>query len=331
MRTIGAFLLLFVAACMQAPASEPPQRVEEKSYVSIGGIEQWVTIRGDDDRKPLLLLLHGGPGDVQSPFAAAYAPYERDFVFVQWDQRGAGRTYARAGAATPDLTLERQVADGIELAEHLHKRFPKSDLILLGHSWGSVVATGVVQKRPELFDAYVGTGQVSSWAAITNWQFDFLKEKARSSGDTAALASLEAIGKPDPTNIGQYFMMTRPLRSYMTESDKAWFANLQVAAQASGETPDDLKNASAGMNFSGGKLIQTLVRTDLTASTQFAMRYCVIQGRHDLNAPTDPAKAYFDTVTAPKKRFAVIEGSGHFALATHQAAFIADIKTCLAQ
>jgi proline iminopeptidase len=331
LRIIGCILLL-LAACTQAPAPEAaPQRVEEKTYLPIGGIEQWVTIRGEDHRKPILLLVHGGPGDVQSPFTLTYAPYEGSFLLVQWDQRGAGRTFAKAGNTTPDLTLDRQVADGVELAEYLHKRFPKSDLIVLGHSWGSVVATGMVQARPELVDAYVGTGQVSSWAAITNWQFEFLKEKARSSGDAAALASLEAIGKPDPTNIVQYFTFTRPLRSHMSDSDKQWLANLETAAHASGETPDDLKNASAGMNFSGRKLIQTLVRTDLTTATQFAMPYCVIQGRHDLNAPTDPARAYFDTVKAPKKRFAVIENAGHFALATHQAEFVADIKTCLTQ
>ena len=93
-------------ACREVPA----RRVEEARYLTVGGIEQWVTLRGARDRNPVLLLLHGGPGDVQSPLPSVYAPYERDFVLVQWDQRGAGRTFSRNGVA--GLTLERQAEDG---------------------------------------------------------------------------------------------------------------------------------------------------------------------------------------------------------------------------
>src|SRR5688500_5995235 len=101
-----------LCACFHAPAYA--ERVEEASFISIGGIDQWVTIRGDDD-KPVLLLHHGGPGDVQSPFVSVYALYENDFLLVQWDQRGAGQIFAASGAA--DITLETQISDGIELSE----------------------------------------------------------------------------------------------------------------------------------------------------------------------------------------------------------------------
>jgi pimeloyl-ACP methyl ester carboxylesterase len=322
---------LAVAACASAPEA-PAQRIEESVFVTVGGIDQLITIRGDDTRKPVLLLVHGGPGDAQSFFIETYAPYEKDFVLVQWDQRGAGRTFEKLGPATPDLTLERQVDDGVDLARQLRKRFPKNDLIVLGHSWGSVIATGMVQKQPALFDAYVGTGQVATWAAGVQWQFDFLKERARANNDAAALASLEAIGKPDPRNIVQYFTFSRPLRSHMNDSDKAWFANMKAIAARGGATETDIETAGKGMDFSGGKLIQTMIREDLVSTApRFETRYCVIQGEHDLSTPTAPAKAYFDIVTAPKKRYAVIEGAGHFALATHQAAFIAEMKTCIGQ
>src|ERR1043165_4978407 len=102
----------FTAALLLAGpvhAQRSAQRIEDPSFISIGGIEQWVTIRGDDRRHPVLLFLHGGPGDVQSPFVSTYAPYEKDFVLVQWDQRGMGRTFAKNGAA--GVTLERLIAD----------------------------------------------------------------------------------------------------------------------------------------------------------------------------------------------------------------------------
>src|SRR5215510_3556975 len=149
MRCIAApvFIAFLVAGFVHAQGSA--QRVEQASFIKVGGIEQWVTIRGDNRRNPVLLLLHGGPGDVQSPFISTYAPYEKDFVLVQWDERGAGRTFAKNGAA--GVTREKLIADAIDLAEQLHTRFPGSPLILFGHSWGTIVGTAMAQQRPELF------------------------------------------------------------------------------------------------------------------------------------------------------------------------------------
>ena len=328
MRCIAAsFIALFLAAgALHAQASA--RRIEEASFITIGGIEQWVTIRGDDRRKPVLLLLHGGPGDVQSSFVSTYAPYEKDFVLVQWDQRGAGRTFAKNGAA--GVTRETLIADGIDLAEHLHKRFPRSSLILFGHSWGSIIATAMAQQRPELFAAYVGTGQVSSWADTVQFQFDFLKQRYRETGDTAALAALEAIGKPDPKDVKQYFGFSRPIRQHMNRSDTAWLTGLKSRYIAEGETEVTLQAIGDGMNASGSALIDASVAGDLSATaTSFKIPYYVIQGRHDLFSPTSLVEAYFNRVSAPKKRLIIIEDGGHFALSTHQAEVIGTLKAMI--
>lgn len=304
------------------------QRIEEAKYLSIGGIDQWVTIRGDDASKPVLFLIHGGPGDVQSPFVSVYAPYEREFVLVQWDERGAGRTFAKNGAA--GVSLEKQIADGIDLSEQLRKRFPKQKLILFGHSWGSIVATGMAQQRPDLFDAYVGTGQVSSWADTVQFQFDFLKQRYKENGDSAGLAALEKIGKPDPKNVDQYFGFSRPLRKNMNPSDTAWLSNMLQVLKDNGETEATLKALGDGSSASGKALIGSSVATDLPATaTNFKIPYYVIQGRDDLFSPTPLAKAYFDKVSAPKKQFIVIEDAGHFALSTHQKEVIAALQSLL--
>jgi pimeloyl-ACP methyl ester carboxylesterase len=314
-------VLVVLADDTQAAA----RRIEEASYVKVGGIEQWITIRGDDDRQPVLLLLHGGPGDVQSPFVSTYAPYERNFVLVQWDERGAGRTFSKNGAA--GVTLKKQVSDGIDLSEQLRRRFPRQKLILFGHSWGSVVATGMVQQRPELFAAYVGTGQVAAWADTVQFQFQFLKRRYKEQGNATALAALDAIGRPDPKNLDQYFGFSRPIRQNLHPSDAAWFADMLNLAKANGETETTIKATGEGMSASGAALADSLVAEDLpaTAST-FRIPYYVIQGRHDLFTPTPLAEAYFAKVSAPKKRMIVIEDAGHFALATHQADVIAALK-----
>lgn len=298
-----------------------PRRVEEASFLTVGGIEQWVTIRGDDATNPVLLLVHGGPGDVQSPYVSTYAPYETGFVLVQWDQRGAGRTFAKNGAA--GVSQARLIADGLDLARQLRRRFAKQKLIVLGHSWGSLVATGMVQQRPELFDAYVGTGQVTAWTGVVQFQFDFLKRRYRENGDTEALAALESINTPDPRNASQYFGWSRPIRRFLPAADTAWFTTMEKDALASGETEASMKAIGAGMMASGA----ALGFADMAGvSLRFALPYFVIQGRDDLFSPTPLVETYFTKVEAPAKRLVVIEGAGHFALATHQAEVIAALR-----
>ncbi len=320
--------LIGLAACA-IPQSDiaPTHRIEEAKYISVGSIDQWVTIRGVDDRKPVLLLLHGGPGDVQSPYVTTYSPFEHDFVLVQWDQRGSGRTFAKNGIA--GLTLEKQVSDGIDLAEQLRARFPNRKLILLGHSWGSVVATGMAQQRPSLFASYVGTGQVAAWADTVQYQFDFLEQRYKEAGNTTGLADLQKIGKPDPLNIAQYFTFSRPLRQNLGPADTKWFAEMKAIAMTNGETEASIKVSGDGQAASGGALIQSIFHADLPATApEFKLPYCVIQGRDDLNAPTRLAEAYFDKVRAPAKAMTVVPTGGHFALVTNQAEFIAALKQC---
>ena len=188
----------------------------------------------------------------------------------------------------------------------------------------------MVQQRPELFAAYVGTGQVASWADTVQFQFDFLKQRYKEKGDTAALAALEAIGKPDPKNVNQYFGFSRPIRQNMNASDTAWLSGLRNLYNSSGETEAAIKAIGDGSTASGSALIGATVETDLPATaTSFKIPYYVIQGRNDLFAPTPLVEAYFNKVAAPRKRLVIIEDAGHFALATHQAEVIAALKAVI--
>jgi pimeloyl-ACP methyl ester carboxylesterase len=268
---------------------------------------------------------------VQSPYVSVYAPYERAFVLVQWDQRGAGKTFAKYGDRTPDLTLERVANDGIELVEYLRRRFKGNPIIVLGHSWGTVIGTSMVHARPDLFAAYVGTGQVASWAESAAAQFQFLKSKARETGNAVLAAQLDSIGNLDPTNPGQYFAATRSLRNFMPDSDKAWFSRMRALATDSlGLTDDDRAAINAGMRYSGRVLLPTQMQEGLsTTALKFDLPYFVIQGQDDWFTPTAPAKSYFDKVVAPRKRMVVLEGAGHFALVTHPGAFITVLESML--
>ncbi len=114
-----SFLSIVFLTLFFLQSSVAQGRVQEAKFVTIGGIEQWITIRGQQSNLPLLLIIHGGPGDAQSPYTDVYADYEKKFIVVQWDQRGAGKTFGKYREQTPNLTIDQLVRDGIELAQYL--------------------------------------------------------------------------------------------------------------------------------------------------------------------------------------------------------------------
>jgi pimeloyl-ACP methyl ester carboxylesterase len=306
------------------PASPAAAPIQEERFVTISGIEQWITIRGADRANPVLLIVHGGPGDPQSAFRGTYQAYEQDFTIVQWDQRGAGRTFGRNPHSPPEP--DRVELDGIELAQYLCTFLGKRKILLLGHSWGSYLAVGMVQRRPELFAAYIGAGQVGSWRANIQTQFDFLLAKARAAHDQQRIAQLEAIGKPNPNDATQYFSWWSMRNPYMPTDDANWFTEMRRIAHSHPEvfTDEYMKMVGEGMLYSGRTTVNSMMATELpTTASTFKVPFFVIQGKQDMVTPTSVAVKYFDIVKAPKKKLILIEGAGHFALVTHQKEFLA--------
>ena len=174
-----------------------PNGIDEALFVPIGGREHWITIRGQDRSNPVVLVLHGGPGMAMAPFATALSSYERTYTLVQWDQPGAAKTFRRGGSTMPsDLTIADIVDDGIEVAEFAKARLEVDKLVLLGWSWGSIVGIEMARKRPELFAAYVGTGQIAAMKAGEALVYERVLAKARQRGNSQAVRELEAIGAP---------------------------------------------------------------------------------------------------------------------------------------
>lgn len=310
-----------VATLRAAATTAAP--MDEERFVTLGGIEQWITIRGSSRANPVLLILHGGPGDAQSALRGPYAPYEKNFTVVQWDQPGAGRTYGRNPNVPPKP--ERVEADGIELAQYLCRYLGKKKILLLGHSWGSYIGVEMVQRRPDLFSAYVGTGQVGSWRASLRAQFDFLLARARAANDRKRVEQLEAIGTPDPRDAHQYFSWWSMRNPYMSPDDGVWFDELKrISRSDPAFTEEYMKMVGDGMVFSGRTTVDTMLNTELlTTASTLKVPFFVIQGKEDMVVPTSVAAEYFNAVEAPMKKMILIEHAGHFALVTHAARFVA--------
>ncbi len=281
-------------------------------YMSIGGIEQWIEIAGDNPANPVLLYLHGGPGGASSFAAGVFKSWERHFTVVQWDQRGAGRTFARNGAAgCGTLTIERMIADAVEVAALLIDRLSRDKIILVGHSWGSVLGVHMVKRRPELFAAYVGTGQVVNMRR--NEEFNYAREiaQARTACNAEAIAALEGIGPPP------YFdrAKIRVLREWADalasgSGDRPRFGSTTRPANLS---PQDVQALMAGFQFSGDQLFGELCEVDLPAlGLDFSVPMFCFMGTEDQQTPIVPAETWFMRIAAPRKAFVRFEGCHHF-------------------
>ncbi len=136
-------------------------KIDKIESLTLGGITQWISLRSDNINSPILLFLHGGPGTAQIFWSRkSQKELESSFLVVNWDQRGAGRSYSRS-LRKEDMKIERFVADAKELIEYLLKRFGQNKVFLAGHSWGSIVGAYLVAKRPDLIRAIYRDGSSS--------------------------------------------------------------------------------------------------------------------------------------------------------------------------
>jgi pimeloyl-ACP methyl ester carboxylesterase len=305
-----------------------PNGIDESKFVKAGGIEQWVTIRGEDRANPVVLVLHGGPGDATNPWGyAGFRRWLKTYTVVQWDQRGAGRTLDRNGRASAEaLSVDRLVQDGLELADALRTSLGKTKIILLGHSFGSIIGVLMAKARPDLFEAYVGTGQVGNPAGGYNAAFDALLAKARSVGEERATRELEEIGPPPYKDRRGYLVQRR--WSNLFEGADAFIASMAgFALNAPGYTLHDFRVWIDGMVLSADRLVPVALGASALTG-RFAVPVFVIQGAEDFTTPTSLAKSFVAGVDAPRKAFVTI-GGGHFAAFMDPSEFLRNMRAVL--
>jgi pimeloyl-ACP methyl ester carboxylesterase len=301
--------------------------IDEGSFVSIGGIEQWITIRGQDRHNPVLLFLHGGPGDVTNPWSfALFAPWESEFTIVQWDERGAGRTLRRNGPSIAStITLDRMVQDGVELSEYLRKHLGKERIIIVGHSFGSILGVMMARARPELFAAYVGTGQVADGSRNYAVAYDALLKKARTMNNVEAIADLERVGPP-PYKSGEGFGIQRKWSNRFEGADEFIFGTIGLTLVAPGSSVRDLNDSGDGQQLSAERLVpQTAGLKPKDLGLEFSIPVFVFQGAEDFTTPTALAREYVASLKAPTREFVPIAGGGHFAVFMRSGQFLGEL------
>ncbi len=299
-----------------AIAIHSPNGIDEGMYVKIGGIDQWIQIRGQDRNNPVLLCVHGGPGGTWFPLTALFVPWEKEFTVVQWDQRGAGKTLETTGASVADsMTVDRMAQDGIEVAEFLRSRLHKDKVVLFAHSFGSILGIHMARSRPELFSAYVGTGQVASMPRGLKIGYAQLLERARKANDPRAVKKLEASGAPPFDTMEKGALYFDVLGTY--ESDNAALSTVgKLILTAPGFSLWDIVSRNRGFaQVPPWRLYQEIFATELPSlGLDFKMPVYFFQGVDDDVTPAALAREYFEKIEAPHKEMVTFEGVGHYAV-----------------
>lgn len=297
-----------------------PTGVQHTHALRIGGLEQTLTVRGMDHANPVLLYLHGGPAAPMMPASWTFQkPWEDFFTVVQWDQRAAGRTM-RANdpdAVAPTIAIDRYVADAIELIEWLRGAYGKRKVVLVGHSWGSVIGMRVLAERPDLLHAYVGIGQIIHPWTDERVGYDYALDAARAEGNAVAIGELEAL-MPYPGD---------DLRGGRIDAQRKWVIHygghsayrdnsdyyFRAQRLSPDYTPADRRAIAAGSALTLDRILGQWNTVDFRGLRRVEAPVLMLMGRHDYTTPSQPVADWLASVQAPSKRGVWFEHSAHFA------------------
>lgn len=289
--------------------------IVEGRFVQIGGIDQWITIRGEDRNNPVLLFIHGGPASPYSIFSPLLRSWEKHFTIVHWDQRGAGRSFRKNGKqSTGVINFDRLAQDGIEVTNYVLSKLEHPKLILIGSSAGSLIAIMMAKRCPHLFYAYVGTDQNAPDPHFIRHHLtlDFLRD----SGNTKGVELVERMD-PDPLKWSRkdYDQMNQFIvRSKHTVPNMIMDLMLPSMLSSPDHKFRDLIDIFKGMSFTMDHLFDELMSYDhKVVGNRFELPFFIFQGDTDIFTPAVTAKAYFDEIEAPYKEFALIKNAGHLA------------------
>jgi pimeloyl-ACP methyl ester carboxylesterase len=304
-------------------AIRSPAGIASLERVPVGGIDQWIEVRSEDLDNPILLWVHGGPGIAFIPLAGAFqGPLEKHFTVVQWDQRGAGKTYASNGQGLQRRTMnvQRMEQDTLEVVNYLRRRFKREKIFVLGHSWGSVMGLWLAHEHPDLIYAYVGVGQLLNTKQNQAVMYQDALQEARSRHNEQAVKDLESLWPYPPS--GDSFRQDSTVNTWAAEllgppANGAAFTDVRrllsdVVSAPEYSLADDYAFVR-GIQFSLDVFLPQLTNLDLNKlGLEFRAPILFLEGRQDPFCRPSLIWKYSQAIKAPRKEFIWFDNAGHF-------------------
>lgn len=294
-----------------------PVGIDSLEKVKLGGVDQWILIRGWNRDNPVLLLMHGGPGFPCMPFAHVASELEKRFVVVHWDQRGAGKSYSPSTDSS--MNIKQFVSDTLGLTNLLRGRFKQPRIFLGAHSWGSIIGALAVAQSPDRFSAYFAISQAANAPESERLMYRWASEKAAEAGNEKALSELKTLGPPPYEQFGDYNKMVDWIARFSSAEHRPITRGrfVHLAFESPFYSWADLARIPLGAKFSFSRLWrEAFYDTDLLKQApRLDVPVVFFLGRHDHTATASAAMAerYFAALDAPRgKRLIWFEHSGHW-------------------
>lgn len=297
----------------RAPAIKGNHSISELIKLSIGNVEQWIYIRGENQKRPIILMLHGGPGTGQIGFIRRYQQeLERHFVVVQWDQRGAGLSYSKE-IPLYSMNINQFVSDTIEVTEHILKRLDQTSLYLIAHSWGTILGLLAISRAPHLFKRYFGIAQIANTSDSESLSYTHLLEHAQQ--NEKAYKDLVQIGPPPWNDIKHDRVHQKYVEFFgggITRDGKIVNKILMGLLTSKEYTLLDCIRHVKGMYFSMNSLQAEMRNVDLVREIKsVTIPVYFLMGKYDLTAPYEPTMTLFNEINAPEKQWIWFDDSAH--------------------
>jgi pimeloyl-ACP methyl ester carboxylesterase len=285
-------LIIFFFSVVVTSAAHSKGPINSSEAVQIGGIQQWISVKGTNISHPVLLFLHGGPGNSAMSYADKFtSELQKSFVVVQWDQRESGKT-AELNSSSMNMSVGLMEKDAIEMISYLKARFSQEKIYLMGHSWGGFLGLSIAANQPELLKGYFAISPMIHQTESERLSLQWMKNMALAKNNEQALKELALVNIPFQNSDQLYyhrswlakFMGTKPpLKRFVESWSTKWLA---------------LFNEASRVNF-------------FTLAPEISCPIYFFIGKKDYQTHFKVAEDYYKMVKADKKQLFWFEDSGH--------------------
>jgi len=290
-----------------------PDALAEERMLNLGGVEQYVLLRGKNRSAPLLVYVHGGPGMTSTPFLRTYnKDLEDHFLVAYWEQRGTSNSY-NDSLDPVSMNIDQITEDLGELIRLLSVEFNQEKVLLVGHSWGTVPALAHAAVSPNTVAAYIAVSQTVNQVESDTIGYEWALAEARKHQHKKSITVLEELGPP-PYTIDEFVTQRRQvnflgggMRNPLSDLQLAW-----IALQTPEFAWPNLGPLVKGVQFSGGALWDEQQQYNAeTRHPRIDVPLFMLLGRFDRVISSELGASYFDAVEAPQKELIWFEQSAH--------------------